>query len=285
MTIENHDHDLTDAEEEAAFKAAVSDVEGDVKGEQSNGVDSDSTLTDESDSDPLGQMDHAATITQDDGEMGELEQLRADNARLEHSLKSEKGRSKAAQQRWEDTRNRLEQVKSGIANDPQAFLSDNFRENFPELAEEIEVGMAKNAQQANQTMLSALDPMENLVKGELEDYQRREVAEAEQAVEQAFPDARKILQDPHFDQWLQSQPVGVQGLYHSSDPADAIYLLNQYSSTPNPSQRVANRRANQQRALNTQGGRSMPRDSDGLDDEDALWASISKEVRQKHGYR
>lgn len=284
MKVEDNNQDHLDIDEDAVFRTAVAEMTGELTGELVDKPQDDLDNPDESELDPLGQEDDKEATSSDEQEPDELEKLKADKARLEHSLNSEKGRTKAAQQRWEKTRQQLEQVTQRLAENPQGFLDDDFRENFPELAEELEKSMAKSSEQTNQFIKDALDPMQSLVNGELESLQEEAQLAAESAVEQAVPDARQILQDPRFNSWLESQPAGVQGLFDSDDPQDAIYLLNQFKSSPSPGREVQSRREKQRRSLNTAAGRTaVPKDNADVDDEDAMWASISKQVEKDYG--
>lgn len=285
MQVEDNNQDHLDIDEDAVFKTAVSEVTGELTGETVDEPQDDLNNLDESELDPLGQEGEDDTTSQDEQGTDELEKLRADNARLKHSLSSEKGRSKAAQMRWQEVQKQLEQVKQGLSGDSESYLDDDFRENYPELAEELEKSMAKSSERTNKSIEAALDPMQSLVKGELESLQEAAQTAAEQAVEEAIPDARQILQDPRFNTWLNSQPAGVQGLFESDDPQDAIYLLNQFKSIPSPGRDVQTRREKQKRSLNTAAGRTaVPKDNADLDDEDALWKSISKQVEKDYGH-
>lgn len=285
MKVEDNNQDHLDIDEDAVFKTAVSEMAGELTGEKVDEPQDDLDDPDESELDPLGQEDDDEATSSDEQEPDELEKLKAEKARLEHSLNSEKGRTKAAQKRWEEAQQKLEQVTQSLAENPQGFLDEEFRENFPELAEELEKSMAKSTERTNQSIKAALDPMQSIVNGELESLQQEAQLAAESAVEQAHPDARQVLQDPRFNSWLESQPAGVQGLFDSDDPQDAIYLLNQFKSSPSPGREVQSRREKQKRSLNTAAGRTaVPKDNADIDDEDAMWASISKQVQKDFGH-
>ncbi|MFM2589458.1 hypothetical protein [Vibrio sp. TBV020] len=285
MKVEDNNQDHLDIDEDAVFATAVSEMTGELTGEVVNEPTVDPIKSNESELDPLGQGEEDKATSSNEQEPDELEQLKAANARLEHSLNSEKGRTRSALKRWEGAQQKLSQVTQSLAENPEGFLDDDFRENFPELAEELEKSMAKSTERTNQSIKAALDPMQSLVDGELESLQEETQIAAESAVEDAIPDARQILQDPRFNSWLESQPAGVQGLFDSDDPQDAIYLLNQFKSSPSPGSEVQSRREKQKRSLNTAGGRSaVPKDNADVDDEDALWKSISQQVEKDFGH-
>lgn len=281
------DNNLDDPnfDEDAAFDAAIKEIAGEstaVKHEDSEILNND---LDESDVNPLGQEEATAAINPDgEQEVDEVERLRAENARLNHSLKSEQGRSKAAQKRWQGVQQKLQQVAQGLSEDQSFELDEDFKDNFPELAEHLEKGMAKITERNSQSLKSSLDPMQSLIDGELESLQEQALAEAENAVAEAVPDAHKILQNPEFNKWLDSQPAGVKGLFASDDPNDAIYLLTQFKERPTQSKQVQSRRELQKRSLSTAGGKgAVPKSGAEIDDEDALWAEISKQVDKEFG--
>lgn len=281
------DNNLDDPnfDEDAAFEAAIKEIAGEstaVKHEDSEILNND---LDESEVNPLGQEEATAAINPDgEQEVDEVERLRAENARLNHSLKSEQGRSKAAQKRWQGVQQKLQQVAQGLSEDQSFELDEDFKDNFPELAEHLEKGMAKITERNSQSLKSSLDPMQSLIDGELESLQEQALAEAENAVAEAVPDAQKILQDPEFNKWLDSQPAGVKGLFASDDPNDAIYLLTQFKERPTQSKQVQSRRELQKRSLSTAGGKgAVPKSGAEIDDEDALWAEISKQVDKEFG--
>lgn len=281
------DNNLDDPnfDEDAAFDAAIKEIAGEstaVKHEDSEILNND---LDESEVNPLGQEEATAAINPDgEQEVDEVERLRAENARLNHSLKSEKGRSQAATKRWQGVQQKLQQVAQGLSEDQPFELDEDFKENFPELAEHLEKGMAKVNERNSQSLKSTLDPMQSLIDGELESLQEQALAEAENVVAEAVPDAHKILQDPEFNKWLDSQPAGVKGLFASDDPNDAIYLLTQFKERPTQSKQVQSRRELQKRSLSTAGGKgAVPKSGAEIDDEDALWAEISKQVDKEFG--
>lgn len=281
------DNNLDDPnfDEDAAFDAAIKEIAGEstaVKHEDSEILNND---LDESEVNPLGQEEATAAINPDgEQEVDEVERLRAENARLNHSLKSEKGRSQAATKRWQGVQQKLQQVAQGLSEDQPFELDEDFKENFPELAEHLEKGMAKVNERNSQSLKSTLDPMQSLIDGELESLQEQALAEAENVVAEAVPDAHKILQDPEFNKWLDSQPAGVKGLFASDDPNDAIYLLTQFKERPTQSKQIQSRRELQKRSLSTAGGKgAVPKSGAEIDDEDALWAEISKQVDKEFG--
>lgn len=284
MEVDNNIDD-PNFDEDAAFEAAIKEVAGEstaVKEDDSKILNNE---LDESDGDPLGQEGATDAINPDgEQEVDEVERLRAENARLNHSLKSEQGRSKAAQKRWQGVQQKLQQVAQGLSEDQSFELDEDFKDNFPELAEHLEKGMAKITERNSQSLKSSLDPMQSLIDGELESLQEQALVEAENAVAEAVPDAHKILQNPEFNKWLDSQPAGVKGLFASDDPNDAIYLLTQFKERPTQSKQVQSRRELQKRSLSTAGGKgAVPKSGAEIDDEDALWAEISKQVDKEFG--
>lgn len=286
MLVENENNtDDLDFDEDAAFEAAVKEISGESNAVSQVDSDIPNNDLDESNDDPLGQEETTdANNPNGEPEVDEVEKLRAENARLNHSLQSEKGRSKAAQKRWQETQQRLQQVSQSLSENQVVELDDDFREDFPELAERLEKSMAKVSERSNQTLKASLDPMQSLVAGELESLQEQANEAAEQAVSEAVPDAHQILQNPEFNKWLNSQPAGIQGMFASDDPNDAIYLLNQFKARPTPSKQVQSRRELQKRSLNPAGGsNAVPKSGADIDDEDALWAAISKQVDKDFG--
>jgi len=284
MEVDNNIDD-PNFDEDAAFEAAIKEVAGESTAVKEDDSEILNNELDESDGDPLGQEGATDAINPDgEQEVDEVERLRAENARLNHSLKSEKGRSQAATKRWQGVQQKLQQVAQGLSEDQSFELDEDFKENFPELAEHLERGMAKVTERNSQSLKSTLDPMQSLIDGELESLQELALAEATNAVAEAVPDAQQILQNPEFNKWLDSQPAGVKGLFDSDDPNDAIYLLTQFKERPTQSKQVQSRRELQKRSLVSAGGRpATPKSGDDIDDEDALWATVSKQVDKEFG--
>ncbi|MGG5572455.1 hypothetical protein [Vibrio diazotrophicus] len=284
MEVDNNIDD-PNFDEDAAFEAAIKEVAGESTAVKEDDSEILNNELDESDGDPLGQEGTTDAINPDgEQEVDEVERLRAENARLNHSLKSEKGRSQAATKRWQGVQQKLQQVAQGLSEDQSFELDEDFKENFPELAEHLEKGMAKVTERNSQSLKSTLDPMQSLIDGELESLQELALTEATNAVAEAVPDAQQILQNPEFNKWLDSQPAGVKGLFDSDDPNDAIYLLTQFKERPTQSKQVQSRRELQKRSLISAGGRpATPKSGDDIDDEDALWATVSKRVDKEFG--
>lgn len=284
MEVDNNIDD-PNFDEDAAFEAAIKEVAGESTAVKEDDSEILNNELDESDGDPLGQEGTTDAINPDgEQEVDEVERLRAENARLNHSLKSEKGRSQAATKRWQGVQQKLQQVAQGLSEDQSFELDEDFKENFPELAEHLEKGMAKVTERNSQSLKSTLDPMQSLIDGELESLQELALTEATNAVAEAVPDAQQILQNPEFNKWLDSQPAGVKGLFDSDDPNDAIYLLTQFKERPTQSKQVQSRRELQKRSLISAGGRpATPKSGDNIDDEDALWATVSKQVDKEFG--
>lgn len=284
MEVDNNIDD-PNFDEDAAFEAAIKEVAGESTAVKEDDSEILNNELDESDGDPLGQEGTTDAINPDgEQEVDEVERLRAENARLNHSLKSEKGRSQAATKRWQGVQQKLQQVALGLSEDQSFELDEDFKENFPELAEHLEKGMAKVTERNSQSLKSTLDPMQSLIDGELESLQELALAEATNAVAEAVPDAQQILQNPEFNKWLDSQPAGVKGLFDSDDPNDAIYLLTQFKERPTQSKQIQSRRELQKRSLKSAGGNgAVPKSGAVIDDEDALWAEISKQVDKEFG--
>lgn len=284
MEVDNNIDD-PNFDEDAAFEAAIKEVAGESTAVKEDDSEILNNELDESDGDPLGQEETTDAINPDgEQDVDEVERLRAENARLEHSLKSEKGRSQAATKRWQGVQQKLQQVAQGLSEDQPFELDEDFKENFPELAEHLEKGMAKVTERNSQSLKSTLDPMQSLIDGELESLQELALTEATNAVAEAVPDAQQILQNPEFNKWLDSQPAGVKGLFDSDDPNDAIYLLTQFKERPTQSKQIQSRRELQKRSLKSAGGNgAVPKSGADIDDEDALWATVSKQVDKEFG--
>ncbi|WP_027697235.1 hypothetical protein [Vibrio litoralis] len=270
-------------DEGAAFKAAASEVEGELTGGSDNseaGPHKEEVNQQEDSADHTDSPSWMNSIPDDARK--EFEQLQSENQRLNHKVASQTGRVKAAEARWKKAQQQLEESRSAAEQgaDIDDLIDADFAEDYPELAETMKNSFARSLGNVSQRMKSITDPLSTVINGELESISTAQAEENQSAVLEAFPDAAKMVNDPAYDRWLALQPAGLQKLAsESTDPQDAIYILSQFQSQ-HPGKAAAVRRSNQLSAMGAlPSGRGGSRNTEfSADDEDALFKQAAREL-------
>ncbi|NOI66922.1 hypothetical protein [Vibrio sp. 99-8-1] len=276
--------------ETAAFEAAVSEVEGGSSDGLSAIVNEPHTQEESNDNkqhtsdDTLddGHVEHARSVDvlPKDADDNELEKLQSENRRLNHSLSSQIGRTKAAEGRWKKAQEQLGKLKeAGADMDSLSLVDEEFAEDYPDLAEVMGKTMTKSLGAVQEQLNSITEPLQTIVDGQVESIEETRDAQNQEAVLDAIPNAFEIVNNPAFDDWLSKQPSGVQNMAGGDDPQDAIYVLNQFNAQ-SPDNSIRKKRDNQLNALTSlPAGRGGPRNTElSADDEDALFAAAVKEI-------
>jgi chromosome segregation ATPase len=164
--------------------------------------------------------------------------LQSEIARLQHQVLSNTGRATAFQRKYEETAKRLKEIEESTTQQgsnvrgagTREELLSAIAEDYPELATPINELFAQFENQLSD------------VRGELNQtlspIREREQLQQQQAIENLVearhPDAREVISTPEFLNWLASKPTGVQALYNSDDPGDAIEMLDMFKAQVAP---------------------------------------------------
>lgn len=205
--------------------------------------------------------------------------LQAENKRLDHMAKSQRGRVGALSKKYQQAQANLEQLK---AKQPQGDVTEvinKISEDYPDIAQAL-----LQIAQANQQHIDGISkPLSDIAEANLQDLAGQELDASINYVTQVIPDAEQIISSDQFNYWLDKQPNGVKALFNSYDPNDAIYLLSEYKKALAESSAIKERQAkrNQQlSALSLPNGRSAPKGNEEID-EDAIFNQIAEEFKKK----
>lgn len=211
--------------------------------------------------------------------------MEADKKRYQQSARSQIGRvgalnKKYQQQQAENDRLRaeIEQLKQQHSPHFHEELTA-LRDNYPEVAAVFDKLLAHQ----DQRLADISKPLDSIAQAKARDLAEQALEQGIYTVTQVVPDAEQILADPQFATWLNQQPAGVKNLFHSSDPDDAIYLLNGYKNRLSANAERRTKQTQQLSALALPNGRNTPKGGEELD-EDALFnryaAELDKQLRR-----
>lgn len=197
--------------------------------------------------------------------------LQAENKQLAHRERSQRGRVGALSKKWQQAQAALEQAKQSQGNYDQELAS--LKEDYPELASLLTRVIAEQ----NSRLNAISSPMAQVAEANLNDMAASEMDSAIDYVSQIVPDAMQIAGDPQFQMWVSKQPKGVQALFSSNDPNDAIYLLSEYKKVVSAQKEQRTKRQQQLSAMSLPTGRNTPKGGDDID-ENALFDSIAADL-------
>lgn len=184
-------------------------------------------------------------------QVDELEALRQEKARLEHQLRSEKGRQAALQRKLQETSAAAPALDMDQLNEALTDLA----ELDPRAANAIKQLAAAQAANVQFTQQAVTPLYEQQVTFE----QQQAEAQAQQAREQLaaqHPDWVQVAGSPEFAAWKQSLPVELQHIANSSnDPQTAANFLTQFKAARSAA--VAAQNSGKQQRL--QGAVGVPR--------------------------
>lgn len=215
-------------------------------------------------------------------ESPETATLKAEIARLQHGWNSDRGRLSALTKK-------LEQVESQTtaAHTPadMAGMDDEelaqFADDFPEYANAVERLVQRRLAEATGALDARLSQLAQPIE-QLEQSQAAAViAQQQQALLAAHPDAYEVAASPQFAQWLNDQPPQVQQIYRDSDSArDSAWLISQFKSahqmTAQQRQHQQSRQLDAMSRLPTKGASRGSSPMDALDD-DALFDHLARQ--------
>lgn len=137
----------------------------------------------------------------------------------EHRYRSDLGRQSVLQKRLKELEEKATQAP---AVDPASEKFRKLREDFPEIAEALEEELESRIKRVRGEVVESVEPIK-------QDFQKKAQAEAEDAVEQAHAGWRDTVKTTEFSTWFADQPEGVKELANSTNPNDAITLLNYFT--------------------------------------------------------
>lgn len=151
---------------------------------------------------------------------------------LQHRANSDSSRVSAFQRKVNTLEQQITEIQSsGTGDQPSdqeittAMGSDEkwetFKEDYPEVAEAIDSRFENVIGAQNKQVQAAIAPV-------VERQAESEMEEAYDVVAQDFPTWQDAVQEQHFQDWLNTQPPGIQALANSDDTADASSLIGLY---------------------------------------------------------
>lgn len=203
--------------------------------------------------------------------------LQAENKQLAHRERSQRGRVGALTKKWQQAQAALEQAKQSQGSYDQELAT--LREDYPEIADllgRIVAGQGQHLQAIS-------DPIAQIAEANVQENTVAEMDYAIDYVNQIIPNAMQIAQDPQFHAWVQKQPSGVQALFRSNDPNDAVYLLSEYQKTVSARKEQTTKREQKLAAMTLPHGNSNPKGGEEVDVDalfDQLAAQADKTLQQ-----
>lgn len=162
-------------------------------------------------------VDPLAALTPEAREL--VTQLELRNKALEHAARSDAGRVAALTRKLAD----VEKPRSTKTDDETGNDGEAFGEDFPEVAAAVDRVVEKKLEPLR-AQAAERDAQEAASR------ERTQLAEAYSALHKAHPDFEQIRDDPKYAAWVEKQPKGVRQMAVSSDPADAIKLVDIYKA-------------------------------------------------------
>lgn len=162
-------------------------------------------------------VDPLAALTPEAREL--VTQLELRNKALEHAARSDAGRVAALTRKLAD----VEKPRSTKTDDETGSNGESFGEDFPEVAAAVDRVVEKKLEPLR-AQAAERDAQEAASR------ERTQLAEAYSALHKAHPDFEQIRDDPKYAAWVGKQPKGVRQMAVSSDPADAIKLVDIYKA-------------------------------------------------------
>lgn len=265
-------------DEAAAFEEAASEVK--LGGEpQVTNTDADTTES----SLPDQQVKPSEEIKDDvpdwlkdasDEVRENVRKLEEDKKRFEHMAKSQRGRVGALSKKYQQAKAALDQLNASQTNLDEDIAK--LQEDYPEMASILSRLIAGQ----NQRLNAISEPLSKMAEANVQDLAQQELDGSIALVSEAVPDAEQIISDQGFHQWVQTQPKGVQALFYSDDPSDAIYLLSEYKKVISAKQDNRLKRTQQMSAMTLPNGRNSPKGNQGDLDENALFDSIAEGMKR-----
>lgn len=145
-------------------------------------------------------------------------------AAADHEIRSNRGRIAALQRKAQEATAPAKQEPQRDLAQP-AGVSDkrweDFKKDFPEVAEVFEAKLKHMEQLVDQRLGQATQPIKEL---EHRQYLQGQYA----ALEAAHPDWQQAVKSNEFRSWLSAQPTAVQQILQSEDASEASWLLGRF---------------------------------------------------------
>lgn len=168
-----------------------------------------------------------------DDQKAHFEAVEKDREKLQHRIDSDEGRVNAYQVKAEAAQKQLDDLTAGTTEKPSkeevadAISSgpklEAFREDYPEVAEAIELMLEKGFEKQNKKIDEVVEPI-------LTDKAESALEDAKTQMDTDYPGWRETVKTPEFATWLQDQPEAVQSLAESDAVADASDLVGYYDT-------------------------------------------------------
>ncbi|MGC7559339.1 hypothetical protein ACPEEL_02485 [Pasteurella sp. PK-2025] len=205
--------------------------------------------------------------------------LEADKKRYQQNARSQIGRvgalNKKYQQKQAENQRLLAEIEQ-LKQQSKPQLTgdlDQLKEDYPEVAAVI----SKLIDQQEKRFDDISKPLNSIAESNMRDLAQQELEEGIHYVTGIIPDAEQILSDPQFGTWLGRQPTGIQAMFSSNDPNDAIYLLKEYKNTLSANAERRVKQTQQLSAMSFPNGLNTPKGGEEVDEE-ALFNQIAAQL-------
>ncbi|HII3689309.1 TPA: hypothetical protein ACY37W_001123 [Pasteurella multocida] len=288
--MENQEHQEFDAD--AAFEEAAQSLEtsGELTATEKP-LDAEETTKDTPDQREDGQEQPKKEVEDDlpewlanasDEVKENFRNLEADKKRYQQNARSQIGRVGALNKKYQQKQAENERLLAEIEqlkqqSKPQfAGELDQLREDYPEVAAVFDKLLAHQ----NQRLEDISKPLNSIAEANMRDLAQQELDNGIHYVTQLIPDAEQILSDPQFTNWLNQQTPGIQSMFSSSDPNDAVYLLKEYKNAVSANAERRAKQAQQLSATTLPTGRNTPKGGEEID-ENALFDQIAAQLDKR----
>ncbi|HHT7859299.1 hypothetical protein [Pasteurella multocida] len=285
--MENQEHQEFDAD--AAFEEAAQSLEtsGELTATEKPS-DAEETTKDTPDQREDGQEQPQKEVEDDlpewlanasDEVKENFRNLEADKKRYQQNARSQIGRvgalNKKYQQKQAENARLLAEIEQLKQQSKPQFEGElaQLREDYPEVAAVFDKLLAHQ----NQRLEDISKPLNSIAEANMRDLAQQELDNGIHYVTQLIPDAEQILSDPQFTNWLNQQTPGIQSMFSSSDPNDAVYLLKEYKNAVSANAERRAKQAQQLSATTLPTGRNTPKGGEEID-ENALFDQIAAQL-------
>ncbi|HEH9616996.1 TPA: hypothetical protein SIC63_002207 [Pasteurella multocida] len=285
--MENQEHQEFDAD--AAFEEAAQSLEtsGELTATEKPS-DAEETTKDTPDQREDGQEQPQKEVEDDlpewlanasDEVKENFRNLEADKKRYQQNARSQIGRvgalNKKYQQKQAENARLLAEIEQLKQQSKPQFEGElaQLREDYPEVAAVFDKLLAHQ----NQRLEDISKPLNSIAEANMRDLAQQELDNGIHYVTQLIPDAEQILSDPQFTNWLNQQTPGIQSMFSSSDPNDAVYLLKEYKNAVSANAERRAKQAQQLSATTLPTGRNTPKGGEEVD-ENALFDQIAAQL-------
>lgn len=285
--MENQEHQEFDAD--AAFEEAAQSLEtsGELTATEKP-LDAEETTKDTPDQREDGQEQPKKEVEDDlpewlanasDEVKENFRNLEADKKRYQQNARSQIGRvgalNKKYQQKQAENARLLAEIEQLKQQSKPQFEGElaQLREDYPEVAAVFDKLLAHQ----NQRLEDISKPLNSIAEANMRDLAQQELDNGIHYVTQLIPDAEQILSDPQFTNWLNQQTPGIQSMFSSSDPNDAVYLLKEYKNAVSANAERRAKQAQQLSATTLPTGRNTPKGGEEVD-ENALFDQIAAQL-------